>query len=200
MINLSYNSSKIVPCLHLTLSRFVLICHFRQDLELPHFDSLDERGLKFSLLVCNEATYSSNYVTNLLKLTLEKNGCGLVRSSFRADEVCGQCMQCKLKVNGIWMPKTDMALNIKWLPSNDWKNRHWCQWLLKVNINKAKSICVLPCVLMLFCDQRDFIKRPKLLKIHPASDASIISKRREVFLITCITMAAEMNTLFIRKK
>lgn len=109
-------------------------------------DSLDERGLKFSLLVCNEATCSSNYVTNLLKLTLEKNSYGLVRSSFRVDQVCGQCVQCKLKVKGIWMPKSDMALNIQWLPSNDWKNRHWCQWLIKANINKSKSICVLPCV------------------------------------------------------
>lgn len=114
MINLSYKSSKIVPCLHLAVSRFVLICHFRQDLELPHFDSLDEWGLKFSLLVCNEASCSSNYVTNLLKLTLEKNSHGPVRGSFHVDEVCKQCRQCKLKVNGIWVPKTDMALKTRW--------------------------------------------------------------------------------------
>ena len=108
MINLPYKSSKIVPCLHLALSRFFLICHFRQDLELPHFDSLDERGLKFSLLVCNEASCSSNYVTNLLQLTLEKNS--PVRGTFCVDEVYSQWRQCKLKVNGIWVPKTEMAL------------------------------------------------------------------------------------------
>lgn len=110
MINLSYKSSKIVPCLHLALSRFVLIYHFRQDLELPLFDSLDERGLKFSLLVCNEISCSSNYVTNLLQLTLEKNSHGPVRGSLCIDEVCSQCRQYKLKVNGIWVPKTDIVL------------------------------------------------------------------------------------------
>lgn len=110
MINLSYKSSRIFPCLHLALSRFVLIYHFRQDLELPHFVSLDEQGLKFSLLVCNEASCSSNYVTNLLRLTLEKNSRGPVRGSFCVDEVCSQCRQCKLKVNGIRVPKTDRAL------------------------------------------------------------------------------------------
>lgn len=104
VINLSYKSSKIVPCLHLALSKFVLICHFRQDLELPHFDSLDKRGLNFSLLVCYEASCSFNYVTNLLQLTLEKNSHGPVTGSFCVDEVCSQCRQCKMKVNGIWVP------------------------------------------------------------------------------------------------
>lgn len=110
MINLSYKSSKIVPSLHLALSKFVLICHFRQDLELPHFDSWDEGGLKFSLLVCNEANCNSNYVTNLLQLTLEKNSHGPGKGSFCTDEVCSRCRKCKLKGSRICVTKIDMIL------------------------------------------------------------------------------------------